>query len=35
MKHFIGAALPAGLIFIIYVFLPWWIPGYQGGILPP
>ena len=22
-------------IFIVYLFVPWWIPGYQGGILLP
>lgn len=24
-----------GFIFIIYFFIPWWIPGYRGGILLP
>lgn len=24
-----------GFIFIIYVFIPWWIPNYKGGILLP
>lgn len=24
-----------GLIFIIYIFIPWWIPNYKGGILLP
>lgn len=24
-----------GLIFMIYVFIPWWIPGYKGGLLLP
>ncbi|KKS98008.1 MAG: hypothetical protein UV73_C0004G0150 [Candidatus Gottesmanbacteria bacterium GW2011_GWA2_43_14] len=28
-------SLTAGFIFIIYVFIPWWIPGYRGGILLP
>jgi len=28
-------SLTAGFIFIIYIFLPWWIPGYQGGMLLP
>lgn len=24
-----------GIAFMIYVFIPWWIPGYQGGALLP
>lgn len=24
-----------GIAFMIYVFLPWWIPNYQGGPLLP
>lgn len=24
-----------GLVFMIYVFIPWWIPGYKGGLLLP
>lgn len=24
-----------GTAFMIYVFIPWWIPGYKGGILLP
>lgn len=24
-----------GIAFMIYVFLPWWIPGYKGGLLLP
>lgn len=24
-----------GLAFMIYVFIPWWIPGYKGGLLLP
>lgn len=28
-------SLVSGLIFIIYIFIPWWIPNYQGGILLP
>lgn len=24
-----------GLIFMIYVFIPWWIPNYKGGFLLP
>lgn len=24
-----------GLIFMIYVFIPWWIPTYKGGLLLP
>ncbi len=24
-----------GMIFMIYVFIPWWIPNYKGGFLLP
>ncbi len=24
-----------GMVFLIYVFIPWWIPGYKGGPLLP
>lgn len=24
-----------GIAFIIYIFIPWWIPNYQGGMLLP
>ena len=24
-----------GLIFVVYIFIPWWIPNYQGGPLLP
>lgn len=24
-----------GLAFMIYIFIPWWIPGYRGGLLLP
>ena len=24
-----------GIMFIIYIFIPWWIPNYRGGILLP
>lgn len=24
-----------GIAFIIYIFIPWWIPNYQGGPLLP
>lgn len=24
-----------GFIFMIYIFIPWWIPGYKGGFLLP
>lgn len=23
------------LMFMIYIFIPWWIPNYQGGLLLP
>lgn len=28
-------SLILGLIFMIYVFIPWWIPNYKGGFLLP
>lgn len=24
-----------GIAFMVYVFIPWWIPGYRGGFLLP
>ena len=39
--HFVGIllylvfSLVLGTIFIVYIFVPWWIPGYKGGILLP
>lgn len=24
-----------GFAFMIYIFIPWWIPGYKGGLLLP
>jgi len=24
-----------GIAFMVYVFIPWWIPGYKGGTLLP
>lgn len=39
--HFVSLALSLffslllGTIFIVYVFIPWWIPNYQGGMLLP
>lgn len=28
-------SLLLGTIFIVYIFIPWWIPNYQGGMLLP
>ncbi len=28
-------SLIIGLVFIVYVFVPWWIPNYTGGPLLP
>ncbi|OGG17395.1 hypothetical protein A3D78_03905 [Candidatus Gottesmanbacteria bacterium RIFCSPHIGHO2_02_FULL_39_14] len=28
-------SLTFGFLFTIYIFIPWWIPGYTGGILLP
>lgn len=33
LYFFLSMAL--GLMFMIYVFIPWWIPGYKGGMLLP
>src|SRR3989344_2071506 len=32
---FLGFYIMMSLAFIIYVFIPWWIPGYEGGLLLP
>ena len=32
---YIGFSLIIGLAFMIYVFIPWWIPNYKGGFLLP
>lgn len=28
-------SLLLGIAFMIYVFIPWWIPSYKGGLLLP
>lgn len=32
---YIALSIILGLLFMIYVFIPWWIPNYKGGILLP
>lgn len=32
---YIALSMILALIFMIYVFIPWWIPNYKGGILLP
>ena len=32
---FLGFYLMISLAFMIYVFIPWWIPGYEGGLILP
>lgn len=32
---YITFSILLGLAFMIYVFIPWWIPGYKGGLLLP
>lgn len=32
---FAGFYLMISLAFMIYVFIPWWIPGYEGGLILP
>lgn len=32
---YVSLSMILGLLFMIYVFLPWWIPNYKGGILLP
>ena len=32
---FVGFYLMISLAFMVYVFIPWWIPGYEGGLLLP
>jgi len=35
MMLFMAISIVISIIFIIYVFIPWWIPNYQGGPLLP
>lgn len=32
---YVGFSFLLGLAFMIYVFIPWWIPNYTGGPLLP
>ena len=32
---YIGFSLIFGVAFMVYVFIPWWIPNYKGGYLLP
>lgn len=32
---YIGFSLIFSLAFMIYLFIPWWIPNYRGGFLLP
>lgn len=32
---YLGFSLVLGIIFIVYILIPWWIPGYKGGMLLP
>ena len=32
---YIALSISVGLIFMIYFFLPWWLPNYSGGFLLP
>ncbi|OGD71929.1 hypothetical protein A2703_00915 [Candidatus Collierbacteria bacterium RIFCSPHIGHO2_01_FULL_50_25] len=32
---FLTFYLMMSLVFIVYVFIPWWIPGYDGGLILP
>jgi len=35
MVVFMLVSLVFSLLFMLYVFIPWWIPNYQGGKLLP
>ena len=35
MITYVLFSLFLGIAFMIYVFIPWWIPNYQGGALLP
>lgn len=32
---FLTFYMTMSLIFIVYIFIPWWIPGYDGGLILP
>mgnify|MGYP001580419232 FL=1 len=32
---FLGFYVMISLAFIVYIFIPWWIPGYEGGLILP
>ena len=32
---FLSFYLLFSLAFLIYIFIPWWIPGYDGGLILP
>ncbi|OGK23469.1 hypothetical protein A3A46_03435 [Candidatus Roizmanbacteria bacterium RIFCSPLOWO2_01_FULL_37_13] len=32
---YISFSLLLGVAFMIYIFIPWWIPNYKGGFLLP
>lgn len=32
---FLGFYVMISLAFIIYIFIPWWIPDYEGGLILP
>lgn len=33
--YYLLFSMSLGLAFLIYVFIPWWLPGYKGGIILP
>lgn len=32
---YLAFSVLVGFLFVVYIFIPWWIPGYQGGLLLP
>ncbi|MCL4387209.1 hypothetical protein M1307_02310 [Patescibacteria group bacterium] len=32
---YVAFSMIFGFAFMIYIFIPWWIPGYKGGLLLP
>lgn len=32
---YLSLSVLLSILFLIYIFIPWWIPGYTGGMLLP
>lgn len=35
MTLYMAISILTSVLFMLYIFIPWWIPGYQGGALQP